>query len=159
MEVTEIRRYATLFYMNLFKTEFVKDPGLDSAFLADLPKVGKSSNDSLSAELTLEDLHVAFRTLANGKAPGHQWDPCGILCNFFSIFTESNKRGLLPQSCRRAVITLLPKKGELQEIKNWRPFSLFCTDYKVLSKTLAIRLREVMAEVVHPNQTYCVLTG
>ncbi|KAI3369168.1 hypothetical protein L3Q82_026127 [Scortum barcoo] len=29
-------------------------------------------------------------------------------------------------------------------------------DYKVLSKALALRLREVMAEVVHVDQTYCV---
>ncbi|XP_060923242.1 protein jagged-1a-like [Limanda limanda] len=59
-------------------------------------------------------------------------------------------------SCRRAVITLLPKRGDLQEIKNWRPVSLFCTDYKILSKGLANRLREVMEEVVHQDQTYCV---
>ncbi|KAI3353889.1 hypothetical protein L3Q82_005097 [Scortum barcoo] len=29
-------------------------------------------------------------------------------------------------------------------------------DYEVLSKALALRLREVMAEVVHVDQTYCV---
>ncbi|KAI3355002.1 hypothetical protein L3Q82_004803 [Scortum barcoo] len=57
---------------------------------------------------------------------------------------------------RRAVITLLPKKGDLQDLKNWRPVSLLCGDYKVLSKALALRLREVMAEVVHVDQTYCV---
>ncbi|KAI3356999.1 hypothetical protein L3Q82_003632 [Scortum barcoo] len=52
------------------------------------------------------------------------------------------ERGGLPLSCRRAVITLLPKKGDLQELKNWRPVSLLCTDYKILSKVLASRLRE-----------------
>ncbi|KAI3376754.1 hypothetical protein L3Q82_000356 [Scortum barcoo] len=62
----------------------------------------------------------------------------------------------LPLSCRRAVITLLPKKGDLQELKNWRPVSLLCTDYKIMSKVLASRLREVMASIIHPDQTYCV---
>ena len=59
-------------------------------------------------------------------------------------------------SCRRAVITLLPKKGDLQQLKNWRPVSLLCTDYKLLSKALATRLGKVMAEVIHVDQSYCV---
>lgn len=62
----------------------------------------------------------------------------------------------LPLSCRRAVLTLLPKKGDLQFIKNWRPVSLLCTDYKLLSKVLATRLGRVMEQVIHCDQTYCV---
>lgn len=62
----------------------------------------------------------------------------------------------LPLSCRRAVLTLLPKKGDLQFIKNWRPVSLLCTDYKLLSKVLATRLSRVMEQVIHCDQTYCV---
>ena len=53
------------------------------------------------------------------------------------------------------MITLLPNKGNLQNLKNWRPVSLLSRDYKVLLKALALRLREVMAEVVHVDQTYC----
>ena len=59
-------------------------------------------------------------------------------------------------SCRWAVITLLPKKGDLQQLKNWRPVSLLCTDYKLLSKALATRLGKVMVEVIHVDQSYCV---
>ncbi|KAI3353957.1 hypothetical protein L3Q82_018450 [Scortum barcoo] len=56
----------------------------------------------------------------------------------------------------RAVIALLPKKDNLQDIKNWRPVSLLCTDYKLLSKALANRLKEAMEQVIHLDQTYCV---
>ncbi|KAI3371742.1 hypothetical protein L3Q82_023599 [Scortum barcoo] len=58
---------------------------------------------------------------------------------------------------RRAVITLLPKKGDLQDPEELET-GLFALhgDYKVLSKALALRLREAMAEVVHVDQTYCV---
>ncbi|KAI3361898.1 hypothetical protein L3Q82_002226 [Scortum barcoo] len=45
------------------------------------------------------------------------------------------------------MLTLLPKKGDLQDIKNWRPVSLLCTDYKLLSKVLANRLRKVMDQL------------
>ncbi len=43
--------------------------------------------------------------------------------------------GQLPLSCRRAVLTLLPKKGDQNDITNWRPVSLLCTDYKLLSNS------------------------
>ncbi|KAI3364782.1 hypothetical protein L3Q82_000910 [Scortum barcoo] len=85
--------------------------------------------------------------------------PSGLVVgeDMLEVFQESFRSGFLPQSCRRAVITLLPKKGDLQDLKNWRPVSLLCCrDYKVLSKALALRLREAMAEVVHVDQTYCV---
>ena len=72
------------------------------------------------------------------------------------VLRDSLASGCLPLSCRRAVITLLPKKGDLQQLKNWRPVSLLCTDYKLLSNALATRLGKVMAEVIHVDQSYCV---
>ncbi|KAK1892784.1 putative 149 kDa protein [Dissostichus eleginoides] len=72
------------------------------------------------------------------------------------LFNESLNDSFLPLSCRRAVLTLLLKKGDLQEIKNWRPVSLLCTDYKLLSGALSSRLRKVMDQVVDRTQTYCV---
>ncbi len=54
------------------------------------------------------------------------------------------------------MLTLPPKKGDLHDINNWRPVSLLCTDYKLLSKTLANRLRQVMSYIIHRDQTYCV---
>lgn len=76
--------------------------------------------------------------------------------DLLTVFNESFKDMLLPLTYRRAVITLLPKKGDLQEIKNWCPVSLLCTDDKILSKALANRQREVMDLVIHQDQTYCV---
>ena len=68
----------------------------------------------------------------------------------------SSQGGCLPLSCRRVIVTLLPKKDDLQDLKNWRLVSQLCGEYKILSKALALRLREVMAGVIHVDQTYCV---
>lgn len=57
------------------------------------------------------------------------------------VVSDSLKVDRLPLSCRMGVIILLPKKRDSQDIKNWRPVSLLCTDYKMLSKVLALRLR------------------
>ncbi len=67
--------------------------------------------------------------------------------------------GQLPLSCRRAGLTLLPKTGDQNDITNWRPVSLLCTDYKLLSKVLANRLSEVLGHIIHSgfgHSEYCV---
>ncbi len=102
--------------------------------------------------------------MEGGKSPGIDGLPVEFFKEFWSelgedllsVLNESLTEGFLPLSCRRAVITLLPKKGNLQEIKNWRPVSLLCSDMKILSKVLANRLKEVMEQVVNLDQTYCV---
>lgn len=102
--------------------------------------------------------------MALGKTPGID----GLQVEFFKafwsvvgedlleVFNDSFTNGHLPLSCRRAVLTLLPKKGDLTEIKCWRPVSVLCSDYKILSKALANRLSGVLEQVIHSDQTYCI---
>ena len=62
----------------------------------------------------------------------------------------------LPLSCRRAVLTLVPKKGDLSDLKNWRPVALLCADIKIFSKGLANWLKGQLETIIHHDQTYCV---
>ena len=69
-------------------------------------------------------------------------------------FLDSNKKGLLSNSQRQAVIKLLEKKRQRQKIhKNWRPISLINYDAKLLSKTLAERLKLVLPSIIKNDQT------
>ncbi|KAI2646772.1 putative 149 kDa protein [Labeo rohita] len=112
----------------------------------------------------MDELYAALQSMQSKKAPGLDGLPVDFYTFFWSVIGEDllsvlnnsllNKR--LPLSCRRAVLTLLPKKGDLQLIKNWRPVSLRCTDYKLLSKVLASRLTKEMDQIIGPDQTYCV---
>ena len=138
-------------------------PHVHSSFLSSLTQVSEVDNSELAAEVTLQELHTATMSLQSGRAPGMDGLPADFLSfwstigpDLLEVINESLKTGKLPLSCRRAAVTLLPKKGDLQELKNWRPVSLLCTDYKILSKALALRLSEMMASIIHPDQTYCV---
>ncbi|KAI3367340.1 hypothetical protein L3Q82_008155 [Scortum barcoo] len=115
----------------------------------ELTEPGEIRGRALDCPLSTQELHAALQSMQARKAPGIDgltvefykafWD---ILAgDLLEVFNESLASGLLPLSCRRAVITLLPKKGNLQDIKNWRPVSLLCMDYKILSKVLANRLK------------------
>lgn len=57
----------------------------------------------------------------------------------------------LPALCRRAVFSLIPKKGRSGSYKNWRPVSPLCVDYKLLSRVLANRLKDCLELTVFPK--------
>ncbi len=99
-----------------------------------------------------------------GRSPGidgittdfyhYFWNVLGQ--DFYEVVKECFENGFLPSSCQRAVLSLLPKKGDLGFLKNWRPVSLLCTDYKILAKCLANRLKQYLDTIIHSDQTYCV---
>uniref|UniRef100_A0A8P4KAC5 Reverse transcriptase domain-containing protein n=1 Tax=Dicentrarchus labrax TaxID=13489 RepID=A0A8P4KAC5_DICLA len=166
-ELTEpglIRKRAVEFYASLFESEFKENEELMEEVCGGLPQISREANQQLDSPLTPQELYAALQSMQGRKAPGIDgltvefykafWD---ILAHdIIDVFNESLVSGSLPLSCRRAIITLLPKKGNLQEIRNWRPVSLLCTDYKILSKVLANRLKGTMEQILHRDQTYCV---
>uniref|UniRef100_A0A3B4TQD0 Reverse transcriptase domain-containing protein n=1 Tax=Seriola dumerili TaxID=41447 RepID=A0A3B4TQD0_SERDU len=160
----DICKRAVGFYKELFKCEHQEEQEASKSFYEGLPQVEPHSNKDLEAALSSEELHAALQGMQSGKAPGIDglpvdfykalWSVVGG--DLLSVLNESLAGGRLPLSCRRAVLTLLPKKGDPQRIENWRPVSLLCTDYKLLSKALSNRLSKVMGQLIHADQTYCV---
>ncbi|CAM2100520.1 unnamed protein product [Caretta caretta] len=82
------------------------------------------------------------------------WDVLGP--DLVTVWAKSLQSGILPLLCRRAVLALLPK-GDLRDLRNWRPVSLLSTDYKIVAKAIPLPRRSVLADVIHPDQTYIVL--
>ena len=58
----------------------------------------------------------------------------------------------------QAIITLIPKKGDINKLKYWRPISLLCNDYKILTKILANRIKTILPEVISEEQTCSIPT-
>lgn len=94
------------------------------------------TNTNVERPLTPEELHAALQTMQSWQTPGID----GLCVKFYkaywhilspdllNVFKESLVLGTLPVSCRRAVIALLPKKGNLLVIKDWHMVTLLCTD-------------------------------
>ncbi|KAJ3584838.1 hypothetical protein NHX12_015333 [Muraenolepis orangiensis] len=163
-EPSQIRRRAVSFYSTLYTSEYEEGETLSEGFCNGLPQVSVEANSQLEGPLTIQELQTALQGMQGRRAPGIDglsvefykayWDV--LSHDLLDVFNESLASGSMPVSCRRAVITLLPKKGNLQDIKNWRPVSLLCVDYKILSKALATRLGKAVEQVIHRDQTYCV---
>ena len=60
------------------------------------------------------------------------------------LYAHSYTHASLPPTTRSSVISLLHKKKEKDNIKNYRPLSLTNNDYKILSKALQIRMNPTM---------------
>ncbi|KAI3355571.1 hypothetical protein L3Q82_018403, partial [Scortum barcoo] len=157
VEPGQIRRRAVEFYRSLCSSEYEEDNTLQEEFCSGLPQVSTETNSRLAEPLRLCELQAALQSMQGQRAPGIDgltvefykafWDI--LAADILDVFNESLTYGSMPVSCRRAVLTLLPKKGNLQDIKNWRPVSLLCVDYKLLSKALANRLRGAMEQIIH----------
>ncbi|KAI3363915.1 hypothetical protein L3Q82_001510 [Scortum barcoo] len=154
MEPSQIRRRAVEFYSSLYSSEYEEEDTLQEKFCSELPQVSTETSSQLEEPLQLREVQAALQSMQGRRAPGID----GLTVEFYKafweilstdildVFNESLASGPMPMSCRRAVLTLLPKKGNLQDIKNWRPVSLLCVDYKLLSKALANRLRGAMEQ-------------
>ncbi|KAK3534854.1 hypothetical protein QTP86_028560 [Hemibagrus guttatus] len=167
-EPTEIRKQTVRFYLKLYSSERSGAQIVEESFLKDLPKLTEQAARELDRELTLAELHKALQGMENGRAPGIDGLPFEFYKAFWAVIEQdvlevlrdSMNAGQLPLSCRRAVLTVLPKKGDLTHLKNWCPVSLLCTDIKLLSKALASRLTKVLsAAKVNWVKSEAILVG
>ena len=59
----------------------------------------------------------------------------------------------MSHSQHRGILKLVPKKSKNPLwVNNWRPITLLNVDYKILSKTLALRLQDILLDLVHDDQ-------
>ena len=70
------------------------------------------------------------------------------------VFNHSFESEEMSNSQRQAIITLIDKKGrDRTYLDNWRPISLVNVDSKIASKVIANRIKEVLPDIIHHNQS------
>lgn len=165
-DISGICRSWSDYYSSLFSAESVDlqvQEGLFENLTARLPADAASSCEG---PLSVQEVRSALEGMARGKSPGSDGLPMEFYLTFWDIIgpdlttvlNDSFDGGLLPLSQRTALISLIFKKGDRLEHKNWRPISLLNVDYKICTRTVAGRLLNVLHHVILPNQT-CGVKG
>lgn len=159
----EMRRIAVDFYSDLY-ADNVTDSNCRDELFSCLKKLTPEQQEVIDLPVTFQEVSKAVHDLSSEKAPGldgfpsefykHFWNVIGK--DYFEMLLSSIQTGSLPKSCNRAVLSLLPKKGDLYCLKNWRPVALMCIDYKIFSKCIANRLNNYMSVLIMKEQSYCV---
>ncbi|KAM6601781.1 hypothetical protein CsatA_021390 [Cannabis sativa] len=115
----------------------------------------------LAEEFSLDEIEKAFFQLPSDKAPG----PDGFNSNFYKANWPSVRNDVLKATSsflngngditplNTTLITLIPKVKRPSTLSDFRPISLCNIIYKVISKTIANRLKLVLNNLISPNQS------
>jgi len=160
----DLTQYITEFYTRLYSSD-ANTPGTEEAkqrcWTSVPTKVLGEINETLTRQLTLNEILTAIKALPKGKAPGND----GLPMEFFHECAEEtapvllqaftamlgNERALA--EINKGVITLIPKSKDRAKLSNWRPITLLGSTYKVLAKVLAGRIKAALTHIIRPNQT------
>ena len=156
--IKEVRRFYAQLYNNESKNvEEIKK----YVFTQNINQLSNDDKEICDGLLTVDECKHAIFTMKKNKSPGCD----GISIEFYQTFwpqikdilvsalNECYVTGMMCNTQRRGLITLLFKKGDSQNLNNWRPITLLNCDYKIIAFILASRLQKVITSLVNETQT------
>ena len=158
----EILEMQMKFYKNLYSKHESKSKQEKQNYLKPTKTNRLSEDEKQQCEglITTDELLKSIKSFKKKKAPGND----GLTAEFYQKFSglivqplresmnASYTLGKLSTSQRQAVITLLDKGKDRQLIKNWRPISMLNVDYKIVTKSIAERIKKHLPTLIHNNQ-------
>jgi hypothetical protein len=144
------------YFAGLFSTE-IDEPDLELLQKV-TPKVNDTMNEQLMRPYSVEEVKKVLFSIGDMKAPGVD----GLHAIFFKkrwhILGEALTKEVLdaindkviPDDWNATVIILIPKVESQEFITKYRPINLCNVLYKVISKMIAFRLKQVLDEVISP---------
>ena len=155
------------YYSTLYTAQNL-DVTLQDQFIDNIDvKLPEAIKAMMDADIQPEELHLATHLFKKDRTPGIDGLPIEFYLAFWDILQQFFPRlindiyinGLLPSIQQRmSIITLVHKKGEKDNLDNWRPISLLCVDYKILEKVLSLRLKGALPHIIGEDQT-CGVQG
>jgi hypothetical protein len=118
-------------------------------------------NEQLCKDFTDEEISNALFQIGPIKAPG----PDGFLARFYQMNWDLMRAdiiravrhffdtGHMPEGTNDTSIVLIPKTDNPMELKDFRPIGLCNVIYKVVSKCLVNRLRQLLGDIISENQS------
>ena len=128
----------------------------------DIPKLSEEQKNACEGKICPMECKLILETFQDNKAPGNDGIPAEFYKKFWNLISEpfvkcANEcfeKMEMSNSQKQAVITLIEKKGkDRMFLENWRPISLVNVDAKLMSKVLANRIKSVLPNIIHHNQT------
>ena len=120
---------------------------------SDAQPQNETRNETTEIEaVTKEEIKKALKSMKRGKAPGEDGISVDLIKDAGEIaieklsrlFTKCLEAGKIPRTWKNATIVLIHKKGDLTDLKNYRPISLLSVVYKLFSKVITNRIADTL---------------
>ena len=123
------------------------------------PLISHEDRLRLESPISEDEVKKAIWSLRPDKAPG----PDGFPICFYRIFWSLVKKDLMRLiswmekgnmggATNSTFLALIPKELNPTSIKKFRPISLCKASYKIFSKVLSLRLKQIIPHLISPNQ-------
>ena len=125
-------------------------------------KLTDANKGMLSMPLSREEIKKAIFDMPNGKVCGGDGLPNEFYKKIwalleeplFQMYIECYRTGIMTCTMRKGIMSLIPKRGkDPRKIGSLRPLTLLSTDFKILAKALANRLKIALPDIVGPEQS------
>ena len=80
-----------------------------------------------------------------------------VVDNVVTVVLDYLNSGIMILGINHSNIVLIPKVKTLEKISDFRPISLCNVIYKIISKVLANRLKQIFPDIISPTQSAFVL--
>lgn len=153
------------FYQELYNEKEVQISATEEV-LNSLERKINTNSEFLTKDFNVLEMTKCMKSFKRGKSPGMDGLPLEFYEKFWDIlvhelliiFKEFDRLDKLPDSFRIGIVTLLHKKDDKADLKNWRPITLLNFDCKVFSKLISRRMSQVLEDVIHPDKA-CAVPG
>lgn len=162
---TIMQQHASSFYKKLFQAEPIHQPSID-ALLQNIPptqRLTPQHHSQLLTPFTIDEIIHQTARCSSNSSPGLDGLGYIFLSHIFShplispivlrVFNQALAGDGFPPSWQEITMRLLPKKGDLALLKNWRPISLINCDAKIFTRLLNARLAPIAGNIISQYQT------
>ncbi len=160
--------YITEFYSNIYKKrldnilrieDFLQGEWNYGEYLQ-RKKLNDAERQDLDQAVTMDEVKKALDGSNFESSSG--WDGVtfrairkfwGVLSEpMLKMIQETFREGELMETFKLGLIKLIPKKGDAQKVGDWRPITLLCCGYKLISGIVANRLGKYLHKLIGRSQ-------
>lgn len=149
-ERKDIVKEATHFYKELYNSKET----IEEKYLL------RSEGEEDIPPILKDEISNIIKHLRRNKTPGEdgitneylQWGGDRLIEQLTHLFNNIIETETIPQQWYKSTIILIHKKGNREDLNNYRPISLISNLYKVFTKIMTNRLTKVMDENQPPEQ-------
>ena len=173
---SDMAELARCYYENLQQKDLsppdIRNEAIEDVLSKVNARLPEDEKDKLDQNISLEEVSSTLKDLPNGKATGlnglpyefWKWlgpipikradgDPSNLNECLHAVFLDIQRHGVAPgTNFTEGWICPLYKKKDRRDIANYRPITLLNSDYKLLTKILALRLASSAPHIIHENQ-------